>query len=214
MGCTKCGTDFRAIKLIVKDLIRQMIDEGKLQEGLLDCQDARLYRDHRVVTCDILASAVCQLIEDGTICVNEPQALAYDEDTDTLSLIMKDGSTFDTKLSLKDTKLKTATLDKGIATFTLTDDSVVTLDLSSLLSGTNIGNGLEFVGDKVNVKVDGVTIKIENGVLKAVMPKAYNDKALKDRLTALEAKRHFATVQLKGIFDEEIGFAHTATEKE
>ena len=32
MGCTKCGTDLSSLHLIVKDIIRQLIDEGKLQE--------------------------------------------------------------------------------------------------------------------------------------------------------------------------------------
>ena len=43
MGCTRCGTDLKAIQLVVKDLIRQMIDDGKLQEGLTDCQNRRYH---------------------------------------------------------------------------------------------------------------------------------------------------------------------------
>lgn len=216
MGCTKCGTDFSALKLMMKDLIRQMIDEGKLQEGLIDCQDKRLWRDARVVTCDILGDAVCEMIKNGDICINEPEALVYAEDTGELKLIMSDGTTLDTTLSLDDTKLKAVAFDNNtkVAKFTLTDNTSFNLDLSTLLSTENVGSGLEFAGNKLNVKVDDTTIRIDNGVLKAVIPAPYNDSDVKRRLTALEQKRHTATVEIKGLFDETVGFAHTSTEKD
>lgn len=216
MGCTRCGTDLKAIQLVVKDLIRQMIDEGKLQEGLVNCQDRRLWRDARVVTCDILGDAVCELITSGEICISKPEALVYDEDTGELKLVMSDGSTLDTTLSLQDTKLKSVTFDgtTKIAKFTLSDNKSFDLDLSTLLGAENIGNGLEFAGGKLNVKVDGTTIRMENGVLKAVIPAPYNDADVKRRLTALEQKRHLASVEIKGLFDEDVGFAHTSAEKD
>lgn len=128
MGCTRCGTDTKALQLLTKDLIRQMIDEGKLQEGLVDCQDRRLWREARVVTCDILGDAVCELIKKGELCIDKPEALVYDKDTGELTLVMSDGSTISTTLSP-------------------------------------------------------------------------------------EQAQHLASVEIKGLFDEDVGFAHTTTEK-
>lgn len=129
MSCRKgCGNSASAVELIVKDLIRQMIDDGKLQEGLVDCTDKRLWRDNRVVTCDILSSAICQLIENGDLCIKEPVALTFDKDTGELTLVMSDGSTISTTLSP-------------------------------------------------------------------------------------EQAQHLASVEIKGLFDEDVGFAHTTTEK-
>lgn len=136
MGCTKCGTDLSSLHLIVKDIIRQLIDEGKLQEGLVDCTDKRLWRDSRVLTCDLLGDAVCQLITNGDICLVKPEALTVEKQANgshKISLIMSDGTTLDTTAKLTDGVLNSVTYDAKtkIATFTTTngDSYEIKLDI-------------------------------------------------------------------------------------
>lgn len=52
MACNGCGTSTGLTKEQVENLINKLIDEGKLQGGLTDCDDRRLWRDARIVTCD------------------------------------------------------------------------------------------------------------------------------------------------------------------
>lgn len=136
MGCTKCGTDLSSLHLIVKDIIRQLIDEGKLQEGLVDCTDKRLWRDSRVLTCDLLGDAVCQLITNGDICLVKPEALTVekqDNGSHKISLLMSDGTTLDTTARLADGVLNSVTYDAKtkIAKFTTTngDSYEIKLDI-------------------------------------------------------------------------------------
>lgn len=126
MGCTKCGTDLSSLHLIVKDIIRQLIDEGKLQEGLVDCTDKRLWRDSRVLTCDLLGDAVCQLITNGDICLVKPEALTVekqDNGSHKISLLMSDGTKLDTTARLADGVLNSVTYDAKTKTakFTTTN---------------------------------------------------------------------------------------------
>lgn len=136
MGCTKCGTDLSSLHLIVKDIIRQLIDEGKLQEGLVDCTDKRLWRDSRVLTCDLLGDAVCQLITNGDICLVKPEALTVEKlenGSHKISLLMSDGTTLDTTARLTDGVLNSVTYDAKtkIAKFTTTngDSYEIKLDM-------------------------------------------------------------------------------------
>lgn len=136
MGCTKCGTDLSSLHLIVKDIIRQLIDEGKLQEGLVDCTDKRLWRDSRVLTCDLLGDAVCQLITNGDICLVKPEALTVEKQENgshKISLLMSDGTTLETTARLADGVLNSVTYDAKtkIAKFTTTngDSYEIKLDI-------------------------------------------------------------------------------------
>lgn len=136
MGCTKCGTDLSSLHLIVKDIIRQLIDEGKLQEGLVDCTDKRLWRDSRVLTCDLLGDAVCQLITNGDICLVKPEALTVEKQENgshKISLLMSDGTVLDTTARLADGVLNSMTYDAKtkIAKFTTTngDSYEIKLDI-------------------------------------------------------------------------------------
>lgn len=136
MGCTKCGTDLSSLHLIVKDIIRQLIDEGKLQEGLVDCTDKRLWRDSRVLTCDLLGDAVCQLITNGDICLVKPEALTVEKlenGSHKISLLMSDGTKLDTTARLTDGVLNSVAYDAKtkIAKFTTTngDSYEIKLDM-------------------------------------------------------------------------------------
>lgn len=170
MGCTRCGTDLKAIQLVTKDLIRQMIDEGKLQEGLVDCQDRRLWREARVVTCDILGDAVCELIKKGELCIDKPEALVYDKDTGELTLVMSDGSTVSTVLGFKESHLADVSYDPRtkVATFKMSDNGEFTLNLGDFIGRGDLGRGLVTNGNKIDVSTDGTKITFnEHGSLTA-----------------------------------------------
>lgn len=135
MTCRKgCGSTTGNIELIVKDIIRQMIEAGQLQEGLVDCTDHRLWRDTRVLTCDLVSDAVCQLIKDGDICLATPQALTIEKQSDgshKLSLVMTDGTVIQTTARLSDGVLENVAYDSKTkkATFTVTGGAHYELNL-------------------------------------------------------------------------------------
>lgn len=160
MGCTKCGTDYAALKLVMKDLIRQMIDEGKLQEGLIDCQDKRLWRDARVVTCDMVSDVVCQMYEQGELCVREPIALIYDPTEDKLTIVMSDNSTVSTVLGIKEVHLADVSYNRRtkVATFKMSDNGEFTLSLGDFIGRSDLGRGVVMNGSKVEVSADGETV--------------------------------------------------------
>lgn len=180
MGCTKCGTDLSSLYLIVKDIIRQLIDDGKLQEGLVDCTDKRLWRDSRVLTCDLLGDAVCQLITNGDICLVKPEALTVEKQENgshKISLLMSDGTVLDTTARLTDGVLNSVTYDAKtkIAKFTTTngDSYEIELDIPEPVeyTFTTKDNGdIEVANGKKEVLATIPTIKVkavkkENGTV-------------------------------------------------
>lgn len=183
MGCTKCGTDLSSLHLIVKDIIRQLIDEGKLQEGLVDCTDKRLWRDSRVLTCDLLGDAVCQLITNGDICLVKPEALTVEKQANgshKISLIMSDGTTLDTTAKLTDGVLNSVTYDAKtkIATFTTTNGDSYEIKL-------DIPEPVEYTFTK---KDDGVYSIAKNGKeLLAINPGVLDVKIKGDKLHVTNA---------------------------
>jgi hypothetical protein len=158
MGCTRCGTDLKSIELIVKDLIRQMIEAGQLQEGLVDCTDNRLWRNTRVLTCDLLTDAICQLIKNGDICLATPQALTVEKQADgshKISLLMSDGAVIETTARLSDGVLENVTYDSKTkkATFTVTGGGHYEL---------NLKDDFDAVTYTYTAQSDG-SVKITNG---------------------------------------------------
>lgn len=183
MGCTKCGTDLSSLHLIVKDIIRQLIDEGKLQEGLVDCTDKRLWRDSRVLTCDLLGDAVCQLITNGDICLVKPEALTVEKQANgshKISLIMSDGTTLDTTARLTDGVLNSVTYDAKTktATFTTTNGDSYEIKL-------DIPEPVEYTFTK---KDDGIYSVAKNGKeLLAINPGVLDVKIKGDKLHVTNA---------------------------
>jgi hypothetical protein len=158
MGCTRCGTDLKSIELIVKDLIRQMIEAGQLQEGLVDCTDNRLWRNTQVLTCDLLTDAICQLIKNGDICLATPQALTVEKQADgshKISLLMSDGAVIETTARLSDGVLENVTYDSTTkkATFTVTGGGRYEL---------NLKDDFDAVTYTYTAQSDG-SVKITNG---------------------------------------------------
>lgn len=212
MGCRKgCGSSLGNIELIVKDLIRQMIEAGQLQEGIVDCNDQRIWRGGHVVTCDILGSAICQLAEEGALCFKEIDAVTFDEGTRTLSLLFNDGTKTSTTLPVRDTKVKSVELKGTDLVITSTDGSSVQVSLQPLIKG--VQNAIEELEKKqtaLEKKVEGLTESLNDANSRIT--------ALETALTALTARvdaipAHHADVLLTdGTGDVELSYTHTTSE--
>lgn len=212
MGCRKgCGSSLGNIELIVKDLIRQMIETGQLQEGIVDCNDQRIWRGGHVVTCDILGSAICQLAEEGALCFKEIDAVTFDEETRTLSLLFNDGTKTSTTLPVRDTKVKSVELKGTDLVITSTDGSSVQVPLLPLIKG--VQNAIEELEKKqtaLEKKVEGLTESLNDANSKIT--------ALETALAALTARvdaipAHHADVLLTdGTGDVELSYTHTTSE--
>nr|DAR25222.1 MAG TPA: hypothetical protein [Caudoviricetes sp.] len=236
MGCTKCGSDLQAISLVVKNLIREMIEDGRLQEGLVDCTDKRLWRETRVLTCDLVGEAVCQLIKNGDICIASPQALTV-EKTNTgahkISLLMSDGTVLETTAFLSDGVLNSVAYSAKtkVATFTTTQGEKYEIDLKDDFDAVTykferkdddsveITNGkgttvatIPAIKVKATKKADGnVVITNQDGSEVEI-----DIKSLKDEIEELRAmiKPHNADVQLvDGVGVSLSTFAHSETTK-
>lgn len=212
MGCRKgCGSSLGNIELIVKDLIRQMIEAGQLQEGIVDCNDQRIWRGGHVVTCDILGSAICQLAEEGALCFKEIDAVTFDEETRTLSILFNDGTKTSTTLPVRDTKVKSVELKGTELVITSTDGSSVQVSLLPLIKG--VQNAIEELEKKqtaLEKKVEDLTNSLTDANSKIT--------ALETALAALTARvdaipAHHADVLLTdGTGDVELSYTHTTSE--
>lgn len=158
MGCRKgCGSSLGNVELVVKDLIRQMIENGQLQEGIVDCEDHRLWRGSRVVTCDILAPAICQLAEEGTLCFKEPESVIVDEGH--ICILFNDGSKMCSSVALTDKHLKSVTVDGTVVTLTMADGNPFKIDLAKMLK-TITATAVETKTGYVITGTDGVAVTI------------------------------------------------------
>lgn len=132
MGCRKgCGSSLGNIELIVKDLFRQMIEAGQLQEGIVDCNGQRIWRNGHVVTCDILASAICQLAEEGALCFKEVESIVMNEGK--ICLLFNDGTKTCTSTAIQDKYLQDVAVKGTVITFTMADNNVFRVDLAAML---------------------------------------------------------------------------------
>lgn len=137
MGCTKCGTDTKLIELMFTKLVQDALKDGTLQGGLNDCNDKRLEKNTNVVTCSGLGDAVCALMTEGKLCINEPVALHFDADKGVLSLGMSDGKVLETTIELPDPPdnfLSDVQLDdKGVITFTMSEGGTHKVNISGAI---------------------------------------------------------------------------------
>lgn len=237
MGCRKgCGSSIGNIELIVKDLIRQMIDDGKLQEGLIDCNDKRLWHDTRVITCDILADAVCQLADDGALCFREVEGIVVDDNQ--ICLVFNDGTKACTTAKLEDTFIESGKVNGTTLVLSNNKGETIEVDLAAALKTikatveeTSTGytvtgtDGVVVTIPKIAVKAeevgDNVVITNQDGTTVSV-PAVVNVNAVANNNgtvtitnqdgTTVTTQEHRATVELVGLFNEEVGFAHAPAE--
>ena len=93
MACNGCGTSAGLTKEQVENLINKLIDEGKLQAGLKDCDGAELPKGTKLVLCSAFADMVKELIEKGTIDV------VSDVKVEDGKIVVVDGTGKETKLA-------------------------------------------------------------------------------------------------------------------
>lgn len=93
MACNGCGTSAGLTKEQVENLINKLIDEGKLQAGLKDCDGAELPKGTKLVLCSAFADMVKELIEKGTIDV------VSDVKVKDGKIVVVDGTGKETKLA-------------------------------------------------------------------------------------------------------------------
>lgn len=93
MACNGCGTSAGLTKEQVENLISKLIDEGKLQAGLKDCDGAELPKGTKLVLCSAFADMVKELIEKGTIDV------VSDVKVEDGKIVVVDGTGKETKLA-------------------------------------------------------------------------------------------------------------------
>lgn len=67
MACGGCNTSMGLTKDQIENLIQKLIDEGKLQAGLTDCEGVELGKGSKVLLCSVLAEKVNDLIKEGVI---------------------------------------------------------------------------------------------------------------------------------------------------
>lgn len=212
MGCRKgCGSSLGNIELIVKDIIRQMIEAGQLQEGIVDCNEQRIWRNGHVVTCDILGSAICQLAEEGALCFKEIEAVTFDEESRTLSILFNDGTKTSTTLPVRDTKVKSVELDGTTLVITSTDKSSVRVDLLPLIKGVQSAIAeVEKKHTALEKKVEDLTDDLNeaNGKITALETAL---AALTARVDAIPV--HHADVLLTdGTGDVDLSYTHATQE--
>lgn len=101
MSCKpSCGEpQQQTIERVVKQVLREWLQEGKLQAALTDCSDERLPQDARVARCSDVSDIICQLISEGDVCIPTPQTLATDCQNKTLTLTLSTGDNMTSDLS-------------------------------------------------------------------------------------------------------------------
>lgn len=95
MACnsrSSCGPDFEQLRLWLKGIILELLNDGTLQAGLKDCEGEWLGKGRGVVLCDALADLLCDLINEGKLCVPKIAGFTSDCDAKTLTITMADGT--------------------------------------------------------------------------------------------------------------------------
>lgn len=161
MGCRRgCDSGVANLELIVKDLIRQMIEDGRLQEGIKDCNGQRLRRDWTVMTCELLGDAICQLMNDGLLCFTTPTDIVFDDDKH-ICILMSDGSRICTRQPLDDTYTNKATIDGTTITFTRTDGGTYKVNIAKALEAITATAVQNANGSYTITGTDGRSITIQ-----------------------------------------------------
>lgn len=210
MACGGCGSVRGMTKPEVSNYIQELIDQHKLQAGLNDCENNPLPRGAKVVLCDKLADLICDLIKTEKVCFPTVESLAYDADTETLTLTFG-GQDYTTHIRVKGSSV-TGSGDKGVYTIYQDGKEVVKIDtgvqdvkiedgkLKVSKSGgvekefdipvtpaPKFGRGITKNNDKYEVDltdyVDNKTVHLKDGKLEVIKEKC----AVATNLSALEA---------------------------
>lgn len=210
MACGGCGSVRGMTKPEVSNYIQELIDQHKLQAGINDCENNHLPRDAKVVLCDKLADLICDLIKTEKVCFPTVESLAYDADTETLTLTFG-GQDYTTHIRVKGSNV-TGDGKAGVYTIYQDGKEVVKIDtgvqdvkiedgkLKVSKSGgvekefdipvtpaPKFGRGITKNNEKYEVDltdyVDNKTVHLKDGKLEVIKEKC----AVATNLSALEA---------------------------
>lgn len=139
-GPSVCGPDIEQLKLLIKSIIFDMLNDNTLQAGLKDCGEDWLGKGRHVVVCEALADLICDLINEGKLCVPKIAGFTSDCDAKTLTITMADGTELTADASCfggsgadGNTKIKDFTYDPqtGIAKITDTENREFPVTIST-----------------------------------------------------------------------------------
>ena len=127
MACGGCGSVRGMTKPEVSNYIQELIDQHKLQAGINDCENNPLPKGSKVVLCDKLADLICDLIKTEKVCFPTVESLAYDVDTETLTLTFG-GQDYTTHIRVKGSNV-TGDGKAGVYTIYQDGKEVVKIDI-------------------------------------------------------------------------------------
>lgn len=137
MACGGCGSVRGMTKPEVSNYIQELIDQHKLQAGINDCENNHLPRDAKVVLCDKLADLICDLIKTEKVCFPTVESLAYDADTETLTLTFG-GQDYTTHIRVKGSNV---TGDGKAGVYTIYQDGKEVVKIDTGVQDVKIENG-------------------------------------------------------------------------
>lgn len=137
MACGGCGSIRGMTKPEVSNYIQELIDQHKLQAGINDCENNTLPRGAKVVLCDKLADLICDLIKTEKVCFPTVESLAYDADTETLTLTFG-GQDYTTHIRVKGSKV---TGDGKAGVYTIYQDGKEVVKIDTGVQDVKIEDG-------------------------------------------------------------------------
>lgn len=90
-SCNSADTR-QQLDLLIRSILFELLNDGTLQAGLKDCEGDWLGKGRKVVLCDALADLLCDLINEGKLCVPKIAAFTSDCVNKTLTISMADGT--------------------------------------------------------------------------------------------------------------------------
>lgn len=91
MNAVDCGFDRHLFEALIKSVIYDMIEQGIIQGGLLQCDGEKLPGKRQVPQCEEIPEMVCRMIEEGVICLPYPETLAYECESGDLVMTLTSG---------------------------------------------------------------------------------------------------------------------------
>lgn len=137
MACGGCGSVRGMTKPEVSNYIQELIDQHKLQAGINDCENNPLPKGAKVVLCDKLADLICDLIKTEKVCFPTVESLAYDADTETLTLTFG-GQDYTTHIRVKGSNV---TGDGKAGVYTIYQDGKEVVKIDTGIQDVKIEDG-------------------------------------------------------------------------
>lgn len=140
---TNCGPSTALIEMVVENTLCHAIESGRVQGGLLQCDDSQLHGKSNVVQCSEFENMLCEALTKRPDCQIRNDSLTFDAATSILSLTDTAGNELTVDLSAlldnTDTVIVSGVLTAGNQ-LQLTDNNgkTVEIDMSALAKDTYI----------------------------------------------------------------------------